>query len=101
MDIKIDKYTLMSDGLSIWILEECPYKNKEGEDSTKQEKVAGYSPTFTSLLTSFVASKMKQSNAKEMKKYLTELAQIENNLLEIASTLGSELKKYKKVVRTK
>jgi hypothetical protein len=92
--IKIGDYIFYADGLCMWITQSREYINKKtGKISIIEDKVAGYSPNFETLLISFVTKKSMVSTATEVKELLQDLARIESDLIVIAKELGRKVDK--------
>lgn len=95
--IEIGDYTFYADSLCMWITQSREYTNKKtGKVSIIEDKVAGYSPNFETLLASFVVKKSMSSTATEVKTLLQDLAKIESDLMVIAKELGRKVKNVKK-----
>lgn len=85
MKIEIGRFTLFSDAQCMWITEEKPKKKKEAHtDEFATNRVAGYSMNFEQLLTSFIENGYRSSDAKDVKKLLSDMAQKEKDIIEIA-----------------
>lgn len=66
MKIRVGKYILRSDPYCMWIDEE--YTQKNGKTATK--RVGGYSPTLTTLLSSFRQKKVLSSDAESLEELI-------------------------------
>ena len=69
MEIKIGKYTLRSDRFCAWLDKE--YKQENGK--IVQRRVSGYHQDIGLLLDDFIDTKVKESDAKDMKQVLAEI----------------------------
>lgn len=69
MELKIGKYTLKSDKFCAWLEKEC--KTEQGK--TTQRRVTGYFRDFNLLLDDFIDTKVKESDASDMKQALAEI----------------------------
>lgn len=69
MEIKIGKYTLRSDRFCAWLDKE--YKQENGK--IVQRRVSGYYRDFGLLLDDFIDTKVKESDANDMKQALAEI----------------------------
>lgn len=76
MRIKVGKYTLCSDPYSLWIEEEHIVKKGKNKGEVTNTRVAGYSPTFETLISSFTANKVMDSDAGNLKELLSLLKTI-------------------------
>mgnify|MGYP001172763245 CR=1 FL=1 len=86
MKIEVGKYTINSDDCCLWITERV--KTKDGSKTEHVEKkVAGYSPNAEMLLDSFVNHKSRGSSAREVQKYLTDMAKVERDCKRLFSKL--------------
>ena len=82
MEIKVGRYTLMSDMYCMWIMEEYYLPNRgDGDGAFANRKVAGYSFDFNSLMKSFMDRKVRVSGAKELDELLADLHQIYDDML--------------------
>lgn len=64
IEIKVGRYTILSDGLSLWIMEEYEGKDKDGKPKKQTRRVAGYAHSLDNLVHQFVAHKHKAAEAK-------------------------------------
>jgi hypothetical protein len=87
MNIDCGKYIIKSDPLNLWVEEK--YKTKKGDEATKV--VTGYAPTFELLLQNFVKRRLRSSDAETVKGFLSDLAQAERDLLDLAEKAGTKL----------
>lgn len=102
MVINCGKYTIKSDSYCLWITEKTQGKKKKGKDadadadieelgeSSYERRVAGFSPTFESLLKNFVDRKFRGSDAKTVKQFLTDAANIEKQLKTFVDAIAEE-----------
>lgn len=79
MNIKVGNFTLRSDPYNLWITE--TKKSKDGKEY--EAKVAGYSPTFQGLLTSFIKKEIRKSDAKSFDELYADIEKLEKRLEEI------------------
>lgn len=64
IEIKVGRYTILSDGLSLWIMEEYEGKDKNDKPKMQKRKVAGYAYSIDTLVHQFVSHKHKAAEAK-------------------------------------
>lgn len=64
IEIRIGKYTLVSDGLSLWINEDYEGKDKNNKPKIQTRRVAGYAWSLDNLIHQFVAHKHRAAEAK-------------------------------------
>ena len=62
MNIQVGKYILRSDQFCLWVDEE--YEQKNGKTATR--RVAGYSTSFKSLLSSLTRNKVLEADAEDL-----------------------------------
>ena len=73
MKIQVGKYTLYSDSMSMWIVEEYEVtdrKTKEPTGKLETRRVAGYSTSLTNLLRSFRDAKVGGSDAESLEELI-------------------------------
>ena len=85
MEIKVGKYTLYSDQWSMWIEEEYTYTGSKGKNAgkkvTESRRVAGYSQNFQQLMKSFAERRYRNSDAKDVKQMLEQMAGTERTMM--------------------
>ena len=64
IEIKVGRYTIVSDGLSLWITEEYEGKDAKGNPKMQTRRVAGYAYSIDTLVHQFVSHKHKAAEAK-------------------------------------
>lgn len=79
MKIRVGKYILRSDPYCMWIDEE--YEQKNGKTAVK--RVAGYSPTLTTLLRSFRQKKVLSSDAESLEELIEALRLVMTDMDEL------------------
>jgi hypothetical protein len=79
MKIRVGKYILRSDPYCMWIDEE--YEQKNGKTAVK--RVAGYSPTLTTLLKSFRQHKVLSSDAESLEELIEALRLVMTDMDEL------------------
>ncbi len=79
MKIRVGKYILRSDPYCMWIDEE--YEQKNGKTAVK--RVAGYSPTLTTLLRSFRQHKVLSSDAESLEELIEALRLVMTDMDEL------------------
>jgi len=79
MKIRVGKYILRSDPYCMWIDEE--YEQKNGKTAVK--RVAGYSPTLTTLLRSFRQKKVLSSDAESLDELIEALRLVMTDMDEL------------------
>lgn len=82
MKIRVGKYILRSDPYCMWIDEE--YEQKNGKTAVK--RVAGYSPTLTTLLRSFRQHKVLSSDAESLEELIETLRLVMTDMDELNKT---------------
>lgn len=73
MKINVGRYTLYSDSMSMWIVEEYEVtdrKTKEPTGKTDTRRVAGYSTSLQNLLRSFRDTKVGGSDAESLEELI-------------------------------
>lgn len=91
MNIDCGKYIIKSDPLNLWVEEKYEVKTgkKKGDEATRV--ITGYAPTFGQLLQNFVERRLRSSDAETVKGFLSDLAQAEKDLLNLAQKAGTKL----------
>lgn len=84
MELKIGKYTLHSDKYCAWLTEEKNVKTKSGKDTTKNVRVSGYYREFEFLLRDFIHTRVKDSDATEVKEVLALIDKTQKEAVQIA-----------------
>lgn len=79
MKIRVGKYMLRSDPYCMWIDEE--YEQKNGKTAVK--RVAGYSPTLTTLLRSFRQHKVLSADAESLEELIEALRLVMTDMDEL------------------
>lgn len=79
MKIRVGKYILRSDPYCMWIDEE--YEQKNGKTAVK--RVAGYSPSLTTLLRSFRQKKVLSSDAESLDELIEALRLVMTDMDEL------------------
>lgn len=79
MKIRVGKYILRSDPYCMWIDEE--YEQKNGKTAVK--RVAGYSPSLTTLLRSFRQKKVLSSDAESLEELIEALRLVMTDMDEL------------------
>lgn len=87
MNIDCGKYIIKSDPLNLWVEEK--YKTKKGDEATRV--VTGYAPDLKTLLQNFVKRRLRSSDTETVKGFLSDLAQAERDLLDLAEKAGTAL----------
>lgn len=87
MNIDCGRYIIKSDPLNLWVEEK--YKTKKGDKATKV--VTGYAPDFKTLFQNFVKRRIRSSDAENVRSFLSDLAQAERDLLDLAQKAGTKL----------
>ena len=87
MNIDCGKYIIKSDPLNLWVEEK--YKTKKGDEATRV--VTGYAPDLKTLLQNFVKRRIRSSDAENVRSFLSDLAQAERDLLDLAQKAGTKL----------
>lgn len=87
MNIDCGKYIIKSDPLNLWVEEK--YKTKKGDEATRV--VTGYAPDLKTLLQNFVKRRLRSSDAETVKGFLSDLEEIEMDLLDLAREIGKQL----------
>lgn len=64
IEIKVGRYTIVSDGLSLWINEEYIGTDRHKNPKPQTRRVAGYAYSIDTLLRQFVAHKHKAAEAE-------------------------------------
>ena len=64
IEIKVGKYTICGDGMSLWITEEYEGKDAKGNPKMQTRRVAGYAHSLDNLIHQFVSHKHKAAEAK-------------------------------------
>ena len=78
MEIRIGKYILRSDGMSLWIEEEC-VNEKTGKKYNR--RVAGYAGNWSILTRQFCEHKYKSSDAESVREFLKDMEQTFQDML--------------------
>lgn len=73
MEIKIGKYTLKADRYGVWLEQEVKGKKGKSEGKDVQRRITGYYRDFSLLLDDFIDSRVKDSDANNMKQVLAEI----------------------------
>lgn len=94
MEIKIGKYTLRSDRFCAWLDKE--YKQENGK--IVQRRVSGYHRDIGLLLDDFIDTKVKESDARDMKQAL---AEIESAMKDAKKIARAAVKADFQIVRNK
>lgn len=79
MKIRVGKYILRSDPYCMWIDEE--YEQKNGKTAVK--RVAGYSPSLTTLLRSFRQKKVLSADAESLEELIEALRLVMTDMDEL------------------
>lgn len=84
MEVKVGKYTIMSDNCCCWIMEEFKGKKKTGEEKDSERKIAGYSPNFEALLNGFCTNRLRNMDAKTVEDLLKQIVKVEKETAKMA-----------------
>ena len=87
MNIDCGRYIIKSDPLNLWVEEK--YKTKKGDEATRV--VTSYAPDLKTLLQNFVKRRIRSSDAENVRSFLSDLAQAERDLLDLAQKAGTKL----------
>ena len=94
MEVKVGKYTLKADRYGAWLEQE--FKNEKGKIA--QRRVSGYFRDLGALLDDFIDTRVKDSDANDMKQVLAEI----DSALKDAKRIAREAVKADfHIVRTK
>lgn len=70
MKIKVGRFTLCSDSMSLWINEEYEIAKGKHAGETEERRVAGYSTSLKNLLRSFRDAKVGGSDAESLEELI-------------------------------
>ena len=70
MKIKVGKYIIYSDSMSLWINEEYEIEKGKHAGEAKERRVAGYSTSLKNLLRSFRDTKVGGSDAESLEELI-------------------------------
>ena len=108
IEIKIGKYTILSDGMSLWITEDYEGKDKNGKPKKQTRRVAGYAHSLDNLIHQFVSHKHKAAEAETVaglikiwKEVAEDTEQIKKTALKHHLTEARKIKKAVKEVNGK
>ena len=76
MKIKVGRYTLYADSMSMWINEEYEIEKGKNAGELKERKVAGYSTSLKNLLRSFRDAKVGGSDAESLEELIEVLTAV-------------------------
>ena len=86
MKTKVGKYTLYSDSMSMWIVEDyetIDQKTKKPTGKIEQRRVAGYSTSLKNLLRSFRDAKVGGSDAESLEELIEVLTAVYEDMAEL------------------
>ena len=93
MKVTVGKYILRSDPYCMWIDE--VYTQKNGKTATK--RVAGYSPTLTTLLSNFRQKEFRSSDAESIEELIEALRAIMTDMDELnKAAVENDFKRIRK-----
>ena len=96
-----DKYTLVSDQLNVYIVEEGEYKReptggRKRRDETVERVFCGYHGNLQNCLLSFVKHSINNSQAETFNQLFSDIEKIESYIKEFCKSIDSELIKQRK-----
>lgn len=83
MKIKVGRYTLYADSMSMWINEEYEIEKGKNAGELKERKVAGYSTSLKNLLRSFRDAKVGGSDAESLEELIEVLTAVYEDMAEL------------------
>lgn len=101
IEIKIGKYTIHSDGMSLWIMEEYEGKDKNQKPKKQKRRVAGYAHSLDNLIHQFVSHKHKAAEAETVADLIKTWKQVAEDTEAIKKTaLKHDLTEARKISKT-
>ena len=101
IEIKVGRYTIVSAGLSLWIMEEYEGKDKNDKPKMQKRKVAGYAHSLDNLIRQFVSHKHKAAEAKTVADLIKVWKEVADDTEAIKKTaLKHDLTKARKIAKT-
>ena len=101
IEIKVGRYTIVSDGLSLWITEDYEGKDKNDKPKMQTRRVAGYAHSLDNLIHQFVSHKHKAAEAKTVADLIKVWKEVAEDTEQIKKTaLKHNLTKARKIAKT-
>ena len=101
IEIKVGRYTIVSDGLSLWIMEEYEGKDAKGNPKMQTRRVAGYAHSLDNLIHQFVSRKHKAAEAKTVADLIKVWKEVAEDTEQIRKTaLKHDLTQARKIAKT-
>lgn len=100
IEIKVGKYTICGDGMSLWITEEYEGKDKNKRPKKQTRRVAGYAYSIDTLVHQFVSHKHKAAEAKTVADLIKVWKEVAEDTEQIRKTaLKHDLTQARKIAK--
>lgn len=100
MEIKVGKYRMMSDTMSMWIMEDYETKDSKGKPRKAERRVAGWAGNMQILCRQFNRHRYMGSDAESMRELLKVLSQTMTDMEELNSkAVKEDFKIVRKVMK--
>ena len=98
MKIKVGRFTLCSDSMSLWINEEHEITKGKHKGELEERRVAGYSTSLKNLLRSFRDAKVGGSDAESLEELIEVLIDVYDDMERLdAVAFNNGLKRLKEM----
>ena len=100
IEIKIGRYTIVSDGMSMWITEEYIGTDRHKNPKKQTRRVAGYAHSLDNLIHQFVAHKHRAAEAETVADLIKVWKEVAEDTEQIKKTaLKHDLTKARKIAK--